>query len=58
VPPRDAPACAQAIVRLLDDDHLARRLGAAARARVEIEFAEAVVVEKTMRLYGDLLALP
>ncbi|PDV97553.1 glycosyltransferase [Candidatus Chloroploca asiatica] len=35
VPERDAPALAQALLRLMDDPALAHRLGAMARARIE-----------------------
>jgi glycosyltransferase involved in cell wall biosynthesis len=39
VPRSDAPALARALSRLLEDDDLRRRLGSAARARVETSFA-------------------
>lgn len=55
VPPRDPPALAAAIRRLLDDPELSLQLGRAARARVEQEFSEPLVVAQTMRLYADLL---
>jgi glycosyltransferase involved in cell wall biosynthesis len=38
VPPRDAAALADALRRLYDDPQLRRRLGAAARERVQQEF--------------------
>jgi glycosyltransferase involved in cell wall biosynthesis len=56
VPPRDPDALAAAVGRLLDDPELARRLGESARARVEQEFSEPLVVAQTMRLYAELLA--
>lgn len=55
VPPRDAAALAGAVLRLLDDPELAAGLGAAARARVEEQFSEPVVVARTMQLYDELL---
>jgi glycosyltransferase involved in cell wall biosynthesis len=58
VPPRDAPALANALLRVLADDALARSLGTAARALAEREFAESVVVEQTLELYAELLAAP
>ncbi|MBF0123724.1 MAG: glycosyltransferase family 4 protein [Magnetococcales bacterium] len=42
---------ARAIERLVRDADLRRRLGAAARARVERYYAEEVIVRETMRLY-------
>jgi glycosyltransferase involved in cell wall biosynthesis len=38
VPPKDPPQLADRLVRLLRDPHTARRMGRAARARVEAEF--------------------
>lgn len=55
VPPRDPAALAAAVLRLLDDDALRRRLGAAARRHVEEGFSEPVVVSRTLDLYADLL---
>jgi glycosyltransferase involved in cell wall biosynthesis len=43
VPPGDVTALADAIVKLLDDPELAREMGQAGRARIEREFAEAVL---------------
>lgn len=42
VPQRDAPALAQAIVALLQDDGLRHRLGVAARKRIEEEFCRKI----------------
>jgi glycosyltransferase involved in cell wall biosynthesis len=55
VPPRDPAALAEAIQRLAEDGALRRRLGAAARARAEAEYAEPVIIAQTLRLYGSLL---
>ncbi len=46
VPPRDPALMAAALGRLMDDATLARRLGAAARARVRAEFT----IERTLAL--------
>ena len=56
VPPRDAAALARAIVRLAGDAALRRRLGEAARARVERLFAEPQVIAQTLALYGPVPA--
>jgi glycosyltransferase involved in cell wall biosynthesis len=54
VPPRDAAALARAIARLAGDPALRRRLGDAARARVERLFAEPQVIAQTLALYGPV----
>jgi glycosyltransferase involved in cell wall biosynthesis len=51
VPPADAEALAAAITRLLDDDELRHRFGAAGRRRVEEEFTVGKMVEKTLEIY-------
>jgi glycosyltransferase involved in cell wall biosynthesis len=51
VPPGDAPALAEAIVRLLRDASLAERLGAAARVRVEREFGWDRIVRDVVGAY-------
>jgi glycosyltransferase involved in cell wall biosynthesis len=53
VPPRDADALAQALMRLDDDRALMATLGQAARIRAA-EFAEDNVLEQTLRLYEQL----
>jgi glycosyltransferase involved in cell wall biosynthesis len=53
VPPRDPPALAAAIRRLLDDRELARRLADEARRRVRERFSERRMVEETLRLYAS-----
>ncbi len=55
VPPRDAAALADAIERLTRDAALRARLGRQARALAEAEFAEAIVVRRTLDLYRALL---
>lgn len=55
VPPRDPDAIAAAAGRLLADRPLARRLAAAARARVERTFAVEAMVARYEALYAELL---
>lgn len=55
VPARDAHALAEAIAQLDDDRELARRLGAAARARAVAEYDERTVVARTLEVYRELL---
>jgi glycosyltransferase involved in cell wall biosynthesis len=56
VPPSDPAALSEAVRRLLDDDQLRRRLGSAARERVQRYFSASVVADRTTRLYEELLA--
>lgn len=56
VPPENPEALAAAILRLIRDPALARRLGEAARRRVEREFTLDVMVRRLESLYDDLLA--
>ncbi|HJU08136.1 MAG TPA: glycosyltransferase family 4 protein [Rhodanobacteraceae bacterium] len=55
VPPRDAAALAEAIVRLQSDPELAHRLGTQARAKALTEFDERIVIEQTRKVYEELL---
>jgi glycosyltransferase involved in cell wall biosynthesis len=55
VPVGDAQALARAIASLAKDADLRRRLGGAARRRVEENYAESVVVAETLALYRSLL---
>lgn len=50
-PPRDTPALTAALRRLLDDDGLRRRLGAAARERAVAEFDQRAVARASLRSY-------
>jgi glycosyltransferase involved in cell wall biosynthesis len=50
VPPHDVPALARAIAMLAGDAGLRHRMGAAGRARVCTEFADAVVADATLAL--------
>jgi glycosyltransferase involved in cell wall biosynthesis len=56
VPPKDPAALASAIRRLQADAPFARRLAAAARARVEREFSSEATARHVMRVYDEVLA--
>lgn len=58
VPVRDAEALAEAIARLYADPSLAAQLGVAARERALAEFDEAIVIRRTIDVYGELLDAP
>ena len=51
VPARDAAALANAIVRLLDDDTLATRLGAAARRRACADFSREAMLDRMENIF-------
>jgi glycosyltransferase involved in cell wall biosynthesis len=51
VPPGDPDALANAVNRLLDDDALRRRLGAAGRARAEAEFSKETLARRLLSIY-------
>ena len=55
VPPGDAAALRDAIVRLGSDETLRSRLGAAARERVEREFTAGRMAARTVALYREVL---
>jgi glycosyltransferase involved in cell wall biosynthesis len=55
VPPREPKALAEAIVTLLRDDGMRRRLGQEARRRAE-DFDIRVAVERVQQVYEELLA--
>lgn len=54
VPPRDAPALADAIGRLLADPDLRAAMGRRGRELVEAQFSEERVVAQTLALYREL----
>jgi glycogen synthase len=56
VAPEDPMALAAAVVRLLGDAEERRRLGAAARARIEQVFAARVVAERMAVRYAEVVA--
>jgi glycosyltransferase involved in cell wall biosynthesis len=55
VPPGDAAALTEAMLRLYHDPDLRRRIGQAARRRIETHFNSARTVEQTLTLYRELL---
>lgn len=55
VPPGDPEALAAAILRLLEQPELGRRLGAAGRARILERFTNDSMVEGTLEVYRELL---
>jgi len=55
VPARDPQALAQAIAGILTDPALLRQMGQAARARVEAEFTQSLMVDRVMAAYRDLV---
>jgi len=56
VPVGDRGALARAILKILCDEELARRMGEAGRKRVEEKFDEAAVLQKQVDVYQRLLA--
>ena len=56
VPPRDPEALAACLQQLLSQPELCRRMGLAARKRVEREFTWSIVAMRTGALYEQLLA--
>ena len=55
VPPEDANSLARAINELLEDAGLRQRMGEAGRVRAHREFSPGLMIEKTMKLYEDVL---
>lgn len=55
VPPRDAPALAAALERLINDPTLRASMGAAGRKRVEENFSDAIICAKTLAVYESLV---
>lgn len=53
VPPKDPKALADAIIKLLKDEELRRKMGEAGRKRVEEEFTWDRITKKIVRLYKD-----
>lgn len=56
VPHEDPTAVAAAVVRLLDEPALCRRLGASLRRRVEAEYSCAAVVPRWQALFDEVIA--
>ncbi len=55
VEPRDPDAMAQALGRLIVDEEMRRRMGEAARTKIEREFSWSTVVSKTVEVYRTCL---
>lgn len=55
-PARDAGSLAEALIRLAGDPELRARMGAAGKARAQIEFSPGRMVERTAALYREILA--
>ena len=58
VPPRDHEAMADAIVRLLTDEHARRAMGAAGEARVREHFSAERMVQDTLEVYRRVAMHP
>ena len=58
VPPRDAHALREALLRLLDDGELRRRMGEAARARVRDRFSWQASTDALLEAYDDATGSP
>jgi glycosyltransferase involved in cell wall biosynthesis len=58
VPPRDHERMADAIVKLLNDESLRKRMGDAGRARAESRFSAERMVQKTLRVYRRVAMHP
>ncbi len=56
IPPGDSAALTAALVRLLDDAGLRRRLGEAGRARILAEFSVDAMVEGNLAVYRRLIS--
>lgn len=54
VPPRDVPALAAALGRLLGDEDLRRQLGVAGRERVEKHFSARAMSQRILEIYAEL----
>lgn len=58
VPPGDPAALGDALLELLQDPNLVRRMGEAGRRRAAIEFGHATMVGRIEEVYRDVLGLP
>ena len=56
VPPSDPKALAEAIIRILDDDNLARRMGEAGYQQARLLFDAEVNAQRTFEVYEELFA--
>lgn len=55
VPPGDVAKLAEAIIRVLEDKDLARRLGRQAREFIHQNFSSVVMADRTLAMYEDVL---
>ena len=55
VPPRDPPALAAALRRLIEAPELRAKMGAAGRLRAEQYFADAIICQQTLLVYDALI---
>jgi glycosyltransferase involved in cell wall biosynthesis len=58
VPPRDAPALAEALQKLIADKQLRFALGRRGRERAVSEFRTDLIISETLRIYAQLLQRP
>jgi glycosyltransferase involved in cell wall biosynthesis len=58
VPPGDPAALGEAVLELLEDPGLARRMGAAGRRKSATDFSHAKMLERAMEVYRTALGLP
>jgi glycosyltransferase involved in cell wall biosynthesis len=58
VPPGDPAALGDAVLKLLEDPGLARRMGAAGCRKAATDFSHATMVERAMKVYRTALELP
>jgi glycosyltransferase involved in cell wall biosynthesis len=56
VPPKDAVSLARAVNTLLNDEALRQKMGEAGRKRICQEFNLKLMIERTMKLYEEILA--
>jgi rhamnosyl/mannosyltransferase len=57
VPPRDTQALSDAIIKILSDEKLAKKLGRKARRRVKEEFTREKVVDKIEKVYEEVFGV-
>lgn len=57
VPPNDSVALAKALIRLLLDDDLRKRMGEAGRAKIDAKFSAKTMVEQIRQVYEELIGM-